>query len=252
LRGEDDGHSSGDEMEAEPAPPEPEDFFDPNPDFNEFNPFPFPLPHQDPEPQPDPELPPTNNDPVPEDESGAAQPHHYWLRRPRSPRQPRRREQQRPQPFRPHNIESMRPEHQAELSAPSTDAYQVCENNLIYFLTTPNLLALFTYNPCFRVPFARLCQVLSPIQNREGLENPRAEGRMSPTRNPLHVVRPRHCDALGAPLGGRNQGGYGLAPNREVHRCLQTDDGGTKNRRRAPHDPGPRQLTLRGARGGRR
>ncbi|VDK50040.1 unnamed protein product [Anisakis simplex] len=62
-------------------------------------------------------------------EEGPAQPR-YFLRRPHTPRQPKR--QQEPQPFRPHNIESLRPEHQAELTAPETEAYHISDDQLIW------------------------------------------------------------------------------------------------------------------------
>ncbi|VDK48740.1 unnamed protein product [Anisakis simplex] len=61
-------------------------------------------------------------------EEGPAQPR-YFLRRPQTPRQPK--QQREPQVFRPHNIEHLRPEHQAELAAPDTEAYHV-DNNMIW------------------------------------------------------------------------------------------------------------------------
>ncbi|VDK56725.1 unnamed protein product [Anisakis simplex] len=63
-------------------------------------------------------------------QEGPAQPR-YFLRRPHVPRQPLRR-QHEPQVFRPHNIENLRPEHQAELTAPEQEAYHVNDDNTIW------------------------------------------------------------------------------------------------------------------------
>ncbi|VDK17390.1 unnamed protein product [Anisakis simplex] len=74
---------------------------------------------------------PTNDDSTNEshEEEGPAEPH-YYLRRPHVPHQPR--EQPEPQVFRPRNIENLRPEHKAELTAPGAEAYHVSDDNSIW------------------------------------------------------------------------------------------------------------------------
>uniref|UniRef100_A0A0M3K753 XPC-binding domain-containing protein n=1 Tax=Anisakis simplex TaxID=6269 RepID=A0A0M3K753_ANISI len=165
------------------------------------------------------ELIPANEDQDPvEEEPGAPQPH-YWLRpRPttRGPQQPRRQprepEQRDQPPFRPSNIENLRPEHRVELAVPTEEAYHVCEENKI----------------C-KVPPAQLFQACHPVQNGGSLEDPRAESRMSPERISLHVVRPRGRDALSRPLGRPHQDHHGRTSGREVRGCSQEGDGSTEH-----------------------
>ncbi|VDK23690.1 unnamed protein product [Anisakis simplex] len=72
-----------------------------------------------------------NNTNTTQAEEGPAQPR-YFLRRPHIPRQPKQHRE--PQVFRPHNIEHLRPEHQAELAAPDSEAYHVDDDKICKFL----------------------------------------------------------------------------------------------------------------------